>query len=330
VIIVAGAGGDAGSAVCIALRIVELRGGEFAGATSGDAGRCDVDGEESLEELRECDSRGAGFGGGGLAAGPDTILERGERGGEPVLPVESDGDMARFCGEIVRAADVAWWRSVGGAVAIALALARLAAIAAAMLLFFVAGVGAPVDIDACPPGFGLAFSIALRFVASCASRIACARSGQSASNAQKATRPPWRALGFESASALRSVLSRGSSMPVDSIECRARAPCVSRYLVRCSATYARPCGTLSCKAFENSEMTTRGVGVVYAKMVVTDAWEACAVIFLTKPAILSRFRSMVSTTGSRAGPRAMASSLYIFVVLVTRVVRKLASCERTG
>jgi hypothetical protein len=56
------------------------------------------------------------------------------------LPVDSEGERERFGGDMVRAADVAWCRSVGGAVAITLAFARLAAMAAAKLLFFACGV----------------------------------------------------------------------------------------------------------------------------------------------------------------------------------------------
>ena len=56
------------------------------------------------------------------------------------LPVDREGERERFGGDMVRAVDVAWCRRVGGAVAMALAFARLAAIAAATLLFFTCGV----------------------------------------------------------------------------------------------------------------------------------------------------------------------------------------------
>jgi hypothetical protein len=56
------------------------------------------------------------------------------------LPVDREGERDRFGGDMVRAVDVAWCRSVGGAVAMTLAFARLAAMAAAKLLFFACGV----------------------------------------------------------------------------------------------------------------------------------------------------------------------------------------------
>ena len=116
-------------------------------------------------------------------AGLDKILERDEVGddgedGEPgetdrsakTFLVNTEGDTDRFGGEIVRAADVAWCRNVGGEVAITFAFARLAAMAAATLVFFAAGVtGITAPSDS---GFGHAFSSCLRFIESCASSIA--------------------------------------------------------------------------------------------------------------------------------------------------------------
>ena len=107
---------------------------------------------ESEDEVRECDIRGAGTGRTVGLPEDETMRERGEMGGDPdpdpVLPVEKEGDIERFGGLIVRAALVAWWRSVGGAFAIAFAFALLAAIAAATELFFGAvAVGAAVLVS---------------------------------------------------------------------------------------------------------------------------------------------------------------------------------------
>jgi len=62
-----------------------------------------------------------------------------DRGGEPTELFDNDGDRGRLGEVVVRAADVAWCRNVGGSIAIAFAFARLAAITAATLLFFVGG-----------------------------------------------------------------------------------------------------------------------------------------------------------------------------------------------
>jgi hypothetical protein len=73
-----------------------------------------------------------------LAIGePDTIRDLGDAGGETDARVPADdGEVARAACEV----EVAWCLSEGGDVAIALAFARLAAIAAAILVFFVLGV----------------------------------------------------------------------------------------------------------------------------------------------------------------------------------------------
>jgi hypothetical protein len=97
---------------------------------------------DSPDDVRECDM---------ALIFPDAVLvrevfvktlEREEAGGEvgvtrpDTLPVDREGERERFGGDMVRARDVAWCRRVGGAVAMALAFARLAAMAAATLLFF--------------------------------------------------------------------------------------------------------------------------------------------------------------------------------------------------
>ena len=136
-------GGEDGSAVCVARRSTEPRGGEENGAGTTREPGYDAELLDSPDDVRECDL---------VTALPETvlgllrILERGGADGElgaafpDTLPVDREGESERFGGDMVRAADVAWCRRVGGAVAIALALARLAAMAAATLLFFTVGV----------------------------------------------------------------------------------------------------------------------------------------------------------------------------------------------
>jgi hypothetical protein len=155
VYLVGGDDGEDGSAVCTARRSTAPRGGEENGAGTTRGPGYDAELLESPEEVREC---------GEIIVFPDvvlvregfvTILERGRAGGEPgvarpeTLPVDREGERDRCGGDMVRAADVAWCRNVGGAVAIALALARLAAIAAATLVFFAVGVVGRTSGRAC-------------------------------------------------------------------------------------------------------------------------------------------------------------------------------------
>jgi hypothetical protein len=141
-----GGGGEDGSAVCMARRSTAPRGGEENGAGTTRGPGYDTELLESPDDVRECDL---------VPALPEMILspaellrilERGGAVGElgaafpDTLPVDREGESERFGGDMVRAADVAWCRRVGGAVAMALALARLAAMAAATLLFFAVGV----------------------------------------------------------------------------------------------------------------------------------------------------------------------------------------------
>lgn len=83
-----------------------------------------------------------------------------DRGGEPTELFDNDGDRGRLGEVVVRAVEVAWCRNVGGSTAIAFAFTRLAAITAAILLFFVG------DTDSVVPdnrlGSGHAFSSCLR------------------------------------------------------------------------------------------------------------------------------------------------------------------------
>lgn len=93
----------------------------------------------------------------------EVIVPGRERGDEPTELFDRDGDRGRLGDVVVRAAEVAWCRSVGGSTAIAFAFARLAAIAAATL-FFLSGT------ESVEPGnkfgSGHAFSSCLRAVES--------------------------------------------------------------------------------------------------------------------------------------------------------------------
>ena len=93
----------------------------------------------------------------------EVIVTGRERGGEPTELFDRDGDRGRLGEVVVRAAEVAWCRSVGGSTAIAFAFARLAAIAAATLLFFD---GAESVEPGNRFGSGHAFSSCLRAVGS--------------------------------------------------------------------------------------------------------------------------------------------------------------------
>jgi hypothetical protein len=86
----------------------------------------------------------------------DVDIRSGEEGRATEFLGDVVGDPARRTGTACEEA-VAWCRRVGGAVAIALALALLAAIAAATLLFF-AGFGVIGNTAAASSGFGHAFS----------------------------------------------------------------------------------------------------------------------------------------------------------------------------
>jgi len=103
-------------------------------------------------------------------------------------------------------------------VAIALAFARLAAMAAATLLFFVWGV-ATTGIVAKTSGLGQTFSTCFLATLSRVSSIALPRSGQMASKTQKTLRAVSRTPAFGSARAFLRHLSRISIPPAASTAC---------------------------------------------------------------------------------------------------------------
>jgi len=111
----------------------------------------------------------------------EVVVTGRERGGEPTEPFDRDGDRGRLGEVVVLAVEVAWCRSVGGSVAIAFAFARLAAIAAATLLFF-------GDVESVDPGnrfgSGHALSSCLRAVVSKPAMIAVPLSFHTAFNNQ--------------------------------------------------------------------------------------------------------------------------------------------------
>ena len=110
----------------------------------------------------------------------------------------------------------------------ALALARLAAMAAATLDFFTWGVAATVGSPARSSGLGHAFSSCLRELASRDSSNARPRSRHTSSNTQNA----WRAVSFTAGfGSLRPFLrhfSNVSTPPMASMACFARCPCAVR------------------------------------------------------------------------------------------------------
>lgn len=72
----------------------------------------------------------------------------------------------------------------------------------------------------------------------------------------------------------------------------------------------------------------RGAPEVCVMIAVTEACDCCAAIFFVKPAILRRFVRRTSQKGSRAVPKATASSAYSELVFADTVVRRLASYAR--
>ena len=235
-------GGEAGRAVSIALRMVEALAG-LAVAANGDevrrreAGSSEGEGGEAAlsdppEGARTWEmvtgwtmlaltergippdmarARGGGKGG---EDGDDESL-RGEDGLFIELLGEVTGEPARFDGNICDA-DVAWWRSEGGAVAMAFALARLAAIAAATLFFllFLGVVGGKL---ANPSGLGHTFSTCFRAIESKVSRIAKPLSGQTSSKTQNNNRADSRTGGLVSLKAFFKDFSNVSRPPEDSM-----------------------------------------------------------------------------------------------------------------
>lgn len=131
-------------------------------------------------------------------------------------------------GDVVRAAAwdvaVAWCLKVGGAVAIAFAFARLAAIAAATLLFLGTGVLELVDVFVMSSGSGHAFSSCLRAVLSRLFIMTVLLSRHTLSNAQKAARATSLVPGLGSARPFLRHFSRVSTPPALSIVCLERAP----------------------------------------------------------------------------------------------------------
>jgi hypothetical protein len=133
---------------------------------------------------------------------------------------------------------VAWCMSDGGALAMARALARLAAMAAATLLFFgPVSVGATVTatsvLCASVESTGQAFSTALRVTVSIAANMTVARAGQIVLNDQNVARPVSRTPGFWSDKLFFVSCSIVSAWPEDSHAVRERAPWTSMYVLTC-------------------------------------------------------------------------------------------------
>lgn len=147
------------------------------------------------------------------------------------LPV---GDIARAACDVL----VAWWRRDGGAAAFALAFARVAAIAAATLLFLTLGVSV-VETAARLPGLGHALSSCFLATESKACRMSAPLSDQMPSKTQNIFRASSRTLGFGSPRVFLTAFSSKSTPPVDSIACFARIPCTSRYTWMWPREYCR-------------------------------------------------------------------------------------------
>jgi hypothetical protein len=109
-------------------------------------------------------------------------------------------------------------------VAIAFALARLAAMTAATLVFLPFGIGAEGMTTVAAFGSGHTFSSCLRAVLSSDSNIACPRSGHTRRKTQKQTRADSRTAGLASASDFLTIFSKRSEPPLLSMAGLARAP----------------------------------------------------------------------------------------------------------
>jgi hypothetical protein len=111
--------------------------------------------------------------------------------------------------------DVAWCLSVGGAVAITFAFARLAAIAAATLLFLLV-LAVTVGKRAAFSGFGHVFSSCLRATESRVSKMALPRSCHTSSKTQKHSRVDSLTAGLGSTKDFFNDLSKICRPPEDS------------------------------------------------------------------------------------------------------------------
>lgn len=141
-----------------------------------------------------------------------------------LVDVVGDGRPLPFlCAE-----EVAACRRVGGAVAIALAFALVAAIAARTLLFFATGVEGAVDLG--PPG--AADSNSFRAVPSRPAIMTAPLSLQIPSYTQNAALAVSRTEGLVSTRDFFKPFSIVSNAPEPSIACFARPPCVWRYNLR--------------------------------------------------------------------------------------------------
>lgn len=164
----------------------------------------DLGGVGGDKDVRENEDRDAGVGELlSLTDFPDGLL------GE-LVPLEG-GETA----PVVRDVDVAWCLRVGGAFAIAFAFARLAAIAAATLLFFKLGVVGGRSTTTL--GSGHAFSNCFRAVASNPSMITVALSCHTLSKTQNVPRALSRTVGLGSPSAFFTDFSSSSNPPADSM-----------------------------------------------------------------------------------------------------------------
>lgn len=130
------------------------------------------------------------------------------------------GEPGRLAG-VTWDAEVAWCRSVGGAVAIAFALARLAAIAAATLDFF-AGFGVVGGMEEASSGLGQTFSTSFRAISGKLSSMAALRSLQTSLKLQKANLAAALTPALASLSDFLIPPSKTSTPPEASMACFAR------------------------------------------------------------------------------------------------------------
>lgn len=154
-----------------------------------------------------------------------------DRGGEPTELFDNDGDRGRLGEVVVLAVEVAWCRKEGGSWAIALALARLAAIAAEILLFFVGGTES-VDSDNKLLS-GHAFSSCFRAIESSPAMIAVPLSFHTTFSNQYACRAFSRTPGLGSPSAFFMELTNVSRPPEVSMACLAFEAWTSMYVLMC-------------------------------------------------------------------------------------------------
>jgi hypothetical protein len=201
------------------------------------------------------------------------------------------------CEAMVEACAVAACRRVGGAAAICLAFARLAAIAAATLDFFVSTIADAGGVKGERPE-GAALSSCLRAVASSVLAIASARSLHTASNAQNKALALSRRPAFWSANVFLIHLSKTSSPPVISMSVLDLDWLVSTTVRKWATEYWRTDKFLSWTPCHSIGSISLGWGCACKIISLAVFWVWIATIFLVREPKRKSGMMVNSTNGS--------------------------------